>query len=182
MNIQVCEIVEIKENYRARVKLLNLDDIETDFLPILAPVAIGNKTYNLPKVGSLVLAVFSKNANEGFIIGSIYNNKDSVPVKNKDVFMQEFEDGGFIKYDNSTGNLDIKTSKNINLNANTKIKITGDLEVTGSISTSANLDVKGNISSIGKIETNTDVICGATTLKTHIHTGNLGAPTSPPTV
>lgn len=61
----------------------------------------------------------------------------------------------------------------------------GNREQTGDMTITGDLTVDGNITCTGVIKAGGDVIADsegtAISLLTHVHTGNLGAPTSPPT-
>lgn len=177
-------ITEVNESdYTAKVKLVDMQDIETDFLPIITPVAIGNKNYNLPKENSLVICLMQHQGQEGVIIGSLYNDIDNPPAKQKHIFKQEFEDGSYIEYNNSTGvlsidakqNIKIKTQNTIELASQTNVKIKDNIELTGNVKINGSLDVLNKISTlstidaIGVISSSADVKAGTTTLKTHIH-------------
>jgi hypothetical protein len=61
----------------------------------------------------------------------------------------------------------------------------GDIEVNGDIVFNGNVTINGNLKVSGKIDADMEITAMAAgpgvKLSTHMHTGNLGAPTSPPT-
>lgn len=184
MIFQKALITQVNEkDYTAKVKLVDMQYVETDFLPIITPVAIGNKNYNLPKVDSLVIALIQHKGSEGVILGSLYNDIDQPPSGQKHIFKQEFDDGSAIEYNNNTGvlsidakqNIKIKTQNTIELSSQTNIKIKDNIELTGNVKITGTLDVMNKISTlstidaVGVISSSADVKAGITTLKTHIH-------------
>lgn len=58
---------------------------------------------------------------------------------------------------------------------------TGDYDLIGNMDIKGDLSVDGNITCTGRITATIDVVGGGVSLKNHMHIGNLGSPTSPPT-
>ncbi len=131
----------------ARVTFPDLDDLVTDFLPIIRK---GGKSWaqqdDLPEVEDHVLVVFlSSSMSDGFIIGG-YKLEDSDAPLTTDQFGTVFEDGSFAYYDRAAqsmvmhsagsviitgGNVTV-TAQNVILESE-NVQITGDLNVSGTI-------------------------------------------------
>jgi len=61
------------------------------------------------------------------------------------------------------------TAQTLNINAEKGITVTGDINVTGNISVTGEVNVDGTISATKDIKSETDVIGGGISLKTHTH-------------
>ena len=67
---------------------------------------------------------------DGYVLGAIYNNKDTPPVASKDKFFVRFEDGTEIEYDKKTHILRVK-AQTVIIEGN--VNVIGSIHVTGSI-------------------------------------------------
>lgn len=94
---------------RVRVILPELDDLHTDWLPVLAHKTLRDKMYWLPDINEHVLVLLDENGDDGAVLGAIYSDADPVPSVSADKFHLRFADGGMIEYDRSTGAMFIKT-------------------------------------------------------------------------
>ncbi|MCS7317312.1 MAG: phage baseplate assembly protein V [Candidatus Dojkabacteria bacterium] len=103
---------------KVRIEILDNDKLQSYWLPVLQNNSKDNKFYCLPDIQELVLAVFLDNALEqGFVIGSIYNNKDTVPISNKDKYHIKFKDGTTIEYDRNSHKLLLDVKGDIQIKA-----------------------------------------------------------------
>ena len=109
----------------ARVRLSDNDSLVTYWLPVIQGKTHKDKHYNMPDVGELVVCAFLDNGIEdGFIIGAIYNNSDSVPVSSADKFHKVFSDGSSIEYDRKSHKLAIVIDGEIDITASAAVKLT----------------------------------------------------------
>lgn len=112
---------------KARIQILDNDEIISDWLPILQNKTKDDKFYFMPDINEEVLAVFlDSGLEQGFIIGSIYNQKDNTPISDKDKYFIKFKDNTTIEYDRKNkklsldckGDISIKALNNIDIEAN----------------------------------------------------------------
>ena len=148
--LRVGKVVAIDEKTaRVRCVLEDLDEMVTWWLPVLHHKTQDDKSYWLPDIGEEVLIGFLHHGIEhGFILGSIYNEKDEPPVFDKDKAHIRFKDGSILEYDRRTHTLtlDIKGDITIKAKGNVSIVVDGDTNIT----------TKGHttIKSEGKIDLN----------------------------
>lgn len=103
---------------KVRIEILDNDKLQSYWLPVLQNNTKDNKYYYLPDIQELVLAVFLDNALEqGFVIGSIYNDKDTVPISNKDKYHIKFKDGTIIEYDRNSHKLFLDVKGDVEIKA-----------------------------------------------------------------
>ncbi|WP_044736659.1 phage baseplate assembly protein V [Geobacillus kaustophilus] len=120
------------EKCKARVAFDDRDNLVTAELPVLVRGAMKNKEYWLPVVGEQVVVLFLPNSNhEGFIIGSLYNDEDIPPTKEKHLRVLQFEDGTTISYDTETHTLSIQCAGPINIKASGNVTVIGDVIADG---------------------------------------------------
>lgn len=98
------------------------EEVVSRELSIVVKGSVRVKDYWMPKVDELVVCIFVEgSAKQGYILGSIFNEVDKVPVKDELKRHIEFEDGAFVQYDTKTKNMTIHLVGN------------GTLEVRGRI-------------------------------------------------
>ena len=104
-----------------------------------------------------------------------------IDAKNADALVIQSADGSTcIALDN--GRVEIDAA---NMILNGDVEINGDITHDGSMTCTGDISADGDMSASGDISADGDVKADASgagvALTTHLHTGNLGAPTSPPT-
>ncbi len=88
--------------HRCRVEFKDNDSVVSFWCQVLVPRAMGDKFYWMPNIGEMVIAVFLPYGQEqGFILGSAYNKKDSKPSigGEKDLIIEEIDGTIIIKSD-----------------------------------------------------------------------------------
>ncbi len=180
-------ITEVKpEKGLARVQFAE-DDITSFWLPIVQDNTLGDKNYRGMKVNEHVACLMDEHAENGVIVGAIYNSQDTPAFTGEKVGVK-FEDGTEVVYDKSTstytiknpngkvivdteGDVDITSAGNVNITCG-KLIVDGAIEVSGLIKCAGNIDAEG------------DVTAGPTSISliTHLHTGVTpgGGVTGPP--
>lgn len=153
MEEQIREIVRVgvvtntyPERGTVRVHLVDTDDQVSFELPVVYAKTNKDKEYWMPDVGEHVVCLFSgQGMEQGFVLGAIYSQADTVPVSSQDKYHVRFEDGTSIEYDRAEHKLkaDVKGS--------VEIKATGRVEVEGNFRLIGNLEVQGNIYATGSI-------------------------------
>ena len=148
-------IVSKTDGYRAKLKLEDYDDMETQWLVIPQLFTVDNKSGYIPAIGTLAAAVTNEDMTEGCLIGAIYNDVDTPPETSANEFI-EFSDGVKIKHTTDTQTLEIEAEN---------IVVKGNIVCSGDVS-----DGAGTIQSIRDWA------------NSHVHTnGNDGANTGTPT-
>lgn len=114
----------------ARVAFPDMTNMVSYELPVLVRGAAANKDYWLPAPGEQVVCVFMPNGNvQGFILGSIYSEKDKPPVADSNKRNVTFSDGMSIEYDSATHSLSIDAKGPIHIVGN--VTVVGDVIAEG---------------------------------------------------
>lgn len=170
--------------HAVRVKLPALEDMETDWLPVLTLGAGGNRFYALPDVGGLAVCLLDARGEGGVCLGVVYNDADPAPESDRNIWCKRFANGTVIRHDRSSGQLTVDTPGDVLVKAGGKVKIdcentetTGNLLVGGSLTYMQGMTghaggsghtaaIHGNIRISGG-----DVEADGIALKTHVHGG-----------
>ena len=102
-----------------RVQFPDLDNVVSNWLPVIHHKTHKDKAYWLPDVGEYVIVAFDEEGehSDGYVLGAIYNEKDKVPVSSKDKFFIRFEDGTEIEYDRKEHKLRISVKGDVLIEA-----------------------------------------------------------------
>jgi len=131
--VKIGEVVEVNPaNCSARVMFADLDNFISSELRIMQPATQKDKHYAMPELGEMVVCVFLPTGSvAGVILGSIYNDKDSVAVGDKNQRYTQFEDGTLINYNKEShvATADVKgdiaiTANNITADVSSDVTIT----------------------------------------------------------
>lgn len=118
---------------KARVVFEDRDDIVSQDLYLLYRGTKRVKPYLIPEVGETALCLFLPNAiEEGYIIGSYYNDMEKPAENNKNIFSLTLPNGTKFKYDLSTNKLILEGLTSIDINAQ-EVNLNGNLKVSGDI-------------------------------------------------
>ncbi|MBS1186678.1 MAG: phage baseplate assembly protein [Burkholderiaceae bacterium] len=112
-----------EETMRVRVRLPDLDNLRTDWLPVGVRKSKDDKDYWLPDIGEHVAVLLDGNGEDGVVLCAIYSEADAVPVKSRDKWHRRFKDGTTIEYDRSTHKLSISCVGDIELASATHISL-----------------------------------------------------------
>jgi len=194
---------------KAKAILPDMDDMETDWLPVLQTFTKGAASYAMPRVGQQVYVVFlDDQALEGLIIGGRYSEKSPPPesVALPDCYWS-LEDGTKIhlKPDEiiieTPGNLTAKADgdANVAVGANATITVGGAADLTaggavtvesGSIAKikaseitldASTVKITGALEVANTAKITADATIGGKSFLAHVHTSaQPGTPTSPP--
>lgn len=156
-------IITEVEGYKAKIKISEFDDFETNFLDIPQLFTVANKSGYKPEIGALVSAILSDDMTEGAILGQIYNDVDAPDsVLNEAEFIR-FSDGVEVYHLPDSNQLFV-TADVLCLDVNTLV-VTGDIKGQKDI-----IDQKGSMQKMRD------------TFNSHMHTnGNNGSNTGTPT-
>lgn len=161
------------KQHLVKVHIPALEDFETAWLPMITPNAGGNQFYCLPDVGELVAVILDARGEAGVVLGAMYNDEDTPPTQNAQIWMKKFSNGTVISHDRSTGNVIVQTSGTITATA-PQVIINGNVQINGSLSVSDGANVNGSIQATG------DVVGQGVSLAGHTHQGDSGGSTSEP--
>jgi len=105
------------ESHTAVVEFKDFENVISRELQVVEPFTYQNKSYMPIREGQKVLCLLlpQSGTTDGFIIGTVYDADNQPPVKDRNRFRVQFEDGTVIEYDTA----------NHKLTANVK----GDVEV-----------------------------------------------------
>lgn len=84
-----------------RVTFPDRDQLQSWWLPVVAPKTQNDKCYWLPDIGEQVVCLMDEYDEDGAVIGAIYSSADVTPVQSPDKLHIAFRDGCAIEYDRS---------------------------------------------------------------------------------
>lgn len=162
------------EKGTARVVFDDDDSIVSAELKVLQKNTFKNSDYSMPDIGEDVICIFLPCASEdGFILGSFYAGEITPPESDGNRRTVKFADDTTVTYDRKKHALDVKMNSGTCKVKCPSITLDGNVSITGS------LNVAGATTTAG-ITDSADVVASGKSLVNHTHTGNAGAPTSPP--
>ena len=109
--------------HRARVRLPDLDDLETHWLPVLLPRTHRDRFEHLPDVGDHVALLLDPHGENGVILGAIYSARDPSPGGTPDITRARFADGTAIEYDRAAHRLTVHSVGDIEIVSDTHITL-----------------------------------------------------------
>lgn len=179
-------------SHSLRVRIPVLDDMETDWLPMVTPAVGGNRFYSLPDVGELVVCLLDVRGENGCIIGAIYNAADKPPVSDQNKWVKRFTNGTVISHDRGSGEVVVETPGKVEIKAAQKVdiqspqtEITGNATVNGLLTYTAGL-AAGNAGGgeaakiTGNVIIDGELIVNGINVGRHIHDGDSGGQTGEP--
>lgn len=184
----------------ARVKFDD-DEIVSDWLQIVVRNSISNKQESWFDVNEFVACMMDEHAEEGVIIGALYDANNTPPIGDKDTVGVTFSDGAKVTYNRSTHTLTVDCTGDGSVVVNCKTatvtasesvtvdtptaEFTGDVNVQGEINvngitSSSDITANGAIKASGQVEalSGTPAVVH---LSTHNHPTAPPGPVTPPT-
>lgn len=163
-----------------RVKIPTLENMETDWLPMISPAAGGNQFYSLPDEGELVVCLLDARGETGCVVGAFYNAADKPPAADKDKWVRRFKNGTVIEHDRKTGDVLVRTQGVVTIDADAVVEKT--LTVNGLFTYTAGMAGSGGGGAAAKIdgaiEATGDIKSKGISLPDHYHDGDSGGQTS----
>jgi len=178
--------------HAVRVTLPTLDDIQTDWLPVVSLGAGGNQFYALPDPGALAVCLLDARGENGCVIGAIYSTADKPPASSKDKWIRRFKNGTVIEHDRASGDVSVRTDGVVKIKAGAKVSIetpetmvSGNTTVNGLLTYTAGLSAVnsdgGDAANIeGTMVVNGEIILNGIPLSQHKHPGDSGGKTGLP--
>ena len=120
-----------------RVTFPDKDNLVSGDLRIIHRGSIGNRDYWMPDVGEEVVCIFPTNDEsyfDGYVIGTLFNDKEPPNANSQDVTRIDFKDGTSIEYDREKhalkveckGTLEIKCDKDITITSAKNMILKGE--------------------------------------------------------
>ncbi|VEE09212.1 phage baseplate assembly protein V [Neisseria animalis] len=168
--------------HNLRVRLPALEDMETDWLPMITFAAGGNQFYSLPDEGEQVVCLLDAQGESGAVLGATYNAADKPPAASKDMWVRRFKNGTVIEHDRKTGDVRVKTSGVVTIDADAVVEKT--LTVNGLLTYTAGMSGSGGGGASamidGAVHATGDITSGGISLPNHTHPGDSGGTTGKP--
>jgi len=148
------------EKCMVRVEFPDYDGLVSYWLQVVQQQTFDNKHYYMPDLEELVLCIFLGNGPiAGFVLGAVYNEKDTPPENGQDIYYRVYKDKTRLKYDrenhlltgNIKGDVVITVEENeskkgtVDIKVNDFIKITNDGDITVKTSKNIKVEATGNI-------------------------------------
>lgn len=96
-----------EKSCRVRVRLPDLDNLRTAWLPVGVRKTKADKDYWLPDIGEHVAVLLDGRGEDGVVLCAIYSDADSVPVVSRDKWHRKFADGTTLDYDRKAHQLTV---------------------------------------------------------------------------
>lgn len=158
----------------ARVVFDDDDSMVSAELKVLHKNTFKNGDYSMPDIGEDVVCLFLPCAPEdGFIIGSFYAGEVKPPETDGNRRTVKFSDDTTVTYDRAAHALKVTMGSGTCNVKCPSITLDGNVNITGTLKVSGATTTAGITDSV-------DVVASGKSLVNHKHTGNAGAPTSPP--
>lgn len=179
--IRLGTVAEV-DHAAARVRVQS-GQLLTGWLPWLAPRAGADREWNPPTPGEQVLVLSpSGQTAQGVVLCGLFST--AMPANGDRPALQRitYRDGAVIEYDSVTHHLraTLPAGGSTELVSTGGISITGDITHQGNYTQTGDYTQAGSQNVAGTVTVSADVVAAGVSLVSHVHLGNLGAPTSPP--
>jgi phage baseplate assembly protein V len=143
--------------HRVRVRLPDLDDLETWWLPVLVARTHRDRFEHLPDVGEHVALLLDPRGEEGVVLGALYSARDPSPGGSPDITRATFADGTTVEYDRAAHRLLVSVRGPVTIIADGAVQVqapsvtldTPSTTCTGNTLIQGRLTVQGGISVSG---------------------------------
>ena len=115
---------------RVRVRLPEIDNLRTWWLPVIGRKTLKDKDYWLPDEGEQVVVLLDENGEDGVVLGAVFSDVDEVPVVSRDKWHRRFADGATLEYDRATHELTVKGVTRVIIEASASIVLQAGTQVT----------------------------------------------------
>ncbi|QND84159.1 Phage baseplate assembly protein V [Chromobacterium vaccinii] len=114
----------------ARVRLPDMDNMRTMWLPIAYPKTQDDQACWTYDIGEQVAVLLDARGEDGVILGAIYSEADPSPTSSRDKFMVRFKDGALLEYDRASHTLTVSGVKKVVVQADADIQLQAGGKVT----------------------------------------------------
>lgn len=112
MKMEECTVTAVfPERGTVRVQREQSDGTVSAELPIAFQWTLKNQAYTMPAIDEHVICIF--NGSVGYVLGAIYSDVSTPPVKDINKHYIRFEDGTFVEYDIKEQVLTVKSEGNV---------------------------------------------------------------------
>ena len=130
-------IVEESKVGWAKVRFPDIDDLLTQWIPVMHSKTQDDKQFWTPDIGEQVKCLMDDRLEDGCILGAIYSEVDIPPTDDPDEYGVTFKDGAWFSYNRRTGLFTalIIGDAVIEVGANLSVKVGGkaDVDVAGNL-------------------------------------------------
>lgn len=109
--------------HRVRVRLPDLDDLETYWLPVLAARTHRDQFEHIYDVGDHVAVLLDPRGEDGVVLGGFFSARDPAPGGSPDITRATFGDGTRVEYDRAAHRLKIHCVGDIEIESDTHITL-----------------------------------------------------------
>lgn len=159
--IQFGEVGEIDpKGHRVKVIFSALEGMISDWLPVITMGAGGNQFYALPDVGATAVCLMNAGGDGGVVLGVIYNDKDTTPTTNGELWVKKFTNGTTISHNRQNGQIIVETRGDVLIRSAKQVTLDTPI-----------IECTGDMNVAGTVKAGNDVITSGTSLKKHTHGG-----------
>ncbi|OQS39943.1 phage baseplate assembly protein V [Chromobacterium haemolyticum] len=133
----------------ARVRLPDLDNMRTMWLPIAYPKTLQDQCCWTYDNGEHVAVLLDARGEDGVILGAVYSDVDKPPVTDPNKFAVRFKDGALLEYDRGTHVLTVTGVQKVVVQADAEILLQAGAKVTVD---TPEAEFSGNVLVKGKLE------------------------------
>ncbi|KVG24741.1 phage baseplate assembly protein V [Burkholderia ubonensis] len=142
----------------ARVRLTDLGNMRTMWLPIAYPKTLADQACWTYDSGEQVAVLLDSRGEDGVIVGAVYSDADRPPVSDPNKFIVRFKDGAILEYDRATHVLScsgmqkviVDSKAEIVLRAGDKVTVdTPETEFTRNVTVKGKLTYQGGMAGSG---------------------------------
>lgn len=127
VRIGVVSSTDPKKN-TVRVTFEDKNNLVSGDLRVVHRGSVGNKDYWLPDIGDEAVCIFPTNDDDyfdGYVIGTLFNDKDLPNADSQDVTRLDFKDGTFIEYNRESHAMKIECKGTLDIICDEDIRING---------------------------------------------------------
>lgn len=123
-------VEEVGTGARVKVRLPELDNLVTDWLPCGQALTLGARTYAVFRVGTQVAVIPGQGLEDAYVSHALYSQVDPAPWADPQLLGLEVDDGTQLLYDPSSRTLTIKAPQTIDIEVQT-FRIKGEMLLEG---------------------------------------------------
>lgn len=132
----------------ARVRLPDLDNMRTMWLPIAYPKTLQDQCCWTYDHGEHVAVLLDARGEDGVILGAVYSDADKPPMTDPNKFAVRFKDGALLEYDRGAHVLTVTGVQKVVVQADAEILLQAGAKVTVS---TPEAEFSGNVLVKGKL-------------------------------
>ena len=139
-------LVEDIKGHKVRVRIPDLDNFLTDWLPVAQALTMGARLWLMPRQGAQVGVLLDDNAEDGMVICGRYSDSDPAPDRDPLVIYLETEDGTMVEIDPTAKTVKLDAAGDVLVTAKGKVEITAggtmSLKAAGEVTIESGAHIK----------------------------------------